>query len=102
LPELISQAPDMPRLLREWLSQQVSGQHHLHMKSDALQQLADRADKAERRTVFAMFALGSGAFATFAQIQQWGDVLWRNWHSASIAATLIAAAFAFMAWPRKA
>jgi ubiquinone biosynthesis protein len=101
LPELISQAPEMPRLLRNWLAQQVEGDQRLHIESDALKQMAKRADQAERRTVFAMFALGSGAFATLAQIQQWGGALWQNWHSISMAATAVALMLAALAWPRK-
>jgi ubiquinone biosynthesis protein len=36
MPEIISHAPDMPRLVRDWLAQQVEGQQHLTMHSNDL------------------------------------------------------------------
>ena len=33
LPEMITHAPDMPRLLHAWLTQQVEGKHELQMRS---------------------------------------------------------------------
>ena len=36
LPEMITQAPDMPRLLHAWLTQQVEGKQQLQMHSQQL------------------------------------------------------------------
>jgi len=50
MPEIISQAPDMPRLIRNWFAQQVNGEHSLKMHSDELAELS-------RLTVLAQFRL---------------------------------------------
>lgn len=50
MPEIISQAPDMPRLIRNWFAQQVNGEHSLKMHSDELAELS-------RITVLAQFRL---------------------------------------------
>ena len=50
MPEIISQAPDMPRLIRNWFAQQVSGEHSLKMRSDEIAELS-------RLTVLAQFRL---------------------------------------------
>ena len=57
LPELITRAPDMPRLLHDWLAQQVAGEHTLRMRSDDIAQLARIAREAQRQVVYAI--LGS-------------------------------------------
>jgi len=58
LPELITQAPDMPRLLHAWLTQQVEGRQHLHLHSQQLAELAESTRAFQRRTVGAI--VGSG------------------------------------------
>jgi ubiquinone biosynthesis protein len=58
LPELITRAPDMPRLLHDWLAQQVSGSHILQLRSEEIAQLARTAREAQRQVVYAI--LGSG------------------------------------------
>jgi ubiquinone biosynthesis protein len=58
LPELITRAPDMPRLLHDWLAQQVSGSHILQLRSEEIAQLARTAREAQRQEVYAI--LGSG------------------------------------------
>jgi len=50
MPEIVSQAPDMPRLIRNWFAQQVSGEHSLKMRSDEIAELS-------RLTVLAQFRL---------------------------------------------
>lgn len=50
MPEIISQAPDMPRLIRNWFAQQVSGEHSLKMRSDEIAELS-------RLTVLAQFRI---------------------------------------------
>jgi ubiquinone biosynthesis protein len=58
LPELITRAPDMPRLLHDWLAQQVEGRHAIQMRSDDIAQLVHTAREAQRQVVYAI--LGSG------------------------------------------
>ena len=40
LPEMVTHAPDMPRLLHAWLTQQVEGKQQMHMHSQQLAELA--------------------------------------------------------------
>ena len=51
MPELITHAPDMPRLIREWLVMQTSGAQQLQMRSVDLQALVAYLDseRHERR-----------------------------------------------------
>jgi len=58
LPELITHAPDMPRLLHAWLTQQVEGRHEVRMRSSELAQLAKAAKDGQRRTVAAILGTG--------------------------------------------
>jgi ubiquinone biosynthesis protein len=58
LPELITHAPDMPRLLHAWLTQQVEGRQQLQLHSQQLADLADATRVFQRRAVGAI--VGSG------------------------------------------
>ncbi|MBB5207517.1 ubiquinone biosynthesis regulatory protein kinase UbiB [Chiayiivirga flava] len=58
LPELVTRAPDMPRLMHAWLSQQVSGEHLLRMRSDDIAALVRIARDAEKRIVWALAGTG--------------------------------------------
>jgi len=58
LPELITHAPDMPRLLHTWLTQQVEGRHEVRMRSTELAELAKAARDGQRRTVAAILGTG--------------------------------------------
>ena len=58
LPELMSTAPDMPRLVHAWLTQQVDGEHAVNLRSQDLAALALAARETPRRLVRAV--LGSG------------------------------------------
>ena len=58
LPEMVTRAPEMPRLLHAWLQQQVEGKHELSMRSRDLADLARIAHAAQKRVVAAV--LGSG------------------------------------------
>jgi ubiquinone biosynthesis protein len=101
LPELITRAPDMPRLLHDWLAQQVSGQHSLRMQSDDIAALARIAREAQRQVVYAI--LGSAlmiAGAVLFALEAGGPLFMRMPAAVWIA---IAGAFgAFLAaWPRR-
>ena len=58
LPEMVTHAPDMPRLLHAWLTQQVEGRHELALRSKDLNELAATMKGMQRRAVSAI--LGSG------------------------------------------
>ncbi len=58
LPELITRAPDMPRLLHAWLKQQVDGKQELQMRSTDLAELARLTREGQRKTVFAILGAG--------------------------------------------
>ena len=57
-PELITRAPEMPRLLHAWLEQQVEGRHQMQIRSQELAELARTLQTLQRRSVAAI--LGSG------------------------------------------
>lgn len=57
-PELITRAPEMPRLLHAWLQQQVQGKHTLAMHSEDIRALNQTLHNLQRRTVFAILGVG--------------------------------------------
>ena len=58
VPELMTRAPEMPRLLHAWLQQQVEGRHEMGIRSQDLAELARTLQTMQRRSVAAI--LGSG------------------------------------------
>ncbi|HEX5756588.1 MAG TPA: ubiquinone biosynthesis regulatory protein kinase UbiB [Arenimonas sp.] len=58
LPELITRAPDMPRLLHDWLAMQVAGGQTLNMRSEDLATLARISRDGQRQTVYAILGVG--------------------------------------------
>ena len=58
LPELATRAPEMPRLVHAWLSQQVEGRHQLGMHSEQLAELAEVVRASQRRIVAAILGVG--------------------------------------------
>jgi ubiquinone biosynthesis protein len=58
LPELVTHAPDMPRLMRDFLAQQVGGTHSLHMRSVELAELARISRDGQRQTIYAILGTG--------------------------------------------
>lgn len=58
LPEMVTRAPEMPRLLHAWLGQQVRGQHALNMRSADIRQLTDTIRGMQRRIVAAILGIG--------------------------------------------
>jgi len=58
LPELVTRAPDMPRLLHAWLTQQVEGRQQLHMHSSELAEIASAMRVLQRRAVGAIVGAG--------------------------------------------
>ncbi len=101
LPELVTRAPEMPRLLHAWLSQQVDGRHELRMRSDDLAQLTRSVREAQKRTVAAI--LGTGLLivaAVLYGLEAGGPSLWSVPASAWIAG--LGGLWALLAaWPRR-
>ncbi|TDK19556.1 ubiquinone biosynthesis regulatory protein kinase UbiB [Luteimonas aestuarii] len=58
LPELVTHAPEMPRLVHAWLQQQVEGQHLLRMQSDDVVRIARTLEGMQRRIVAAILGVG--------------------------------------------
>jgi ubiquinone biosynthesis protein len=58
LPEIMTHAPDMPRLVHAWLTQQVQGKHELAMRSKDLAELAQIMKGMQRRMVAAVLGVG--------------------------------------------
>ncbi len=58
LPELVTHAPEMPRLLHAWLTQQVQGKHELALRSKDLAELSHTMKGMQRRTVSAILGTG--------------------------------------------
>ncbi len=101
LPELVTHAPEMPRLLHAWLTQQVEGRHELRMRSEDLAELARTVSAAQRRTVGAV--LGTGLLIVAAVLygmETGGPALWTV--PAASWVTGMAGVWALLvAWPRR-
>ncbi|MGI8560959.1 MAG: ubiquinone biosynthesis regulatory protein kinase UbiB [Luteimonas sp.] len=101
LPELVTHAPEMPRLLHAWLTQQVEGRHELRMRSKDLAELARVVRDGQRRMVSAI--LGTGLLvvgAVLYGLEAGGPTLWTVPASAWIAG--LGGLWALLAaWPRR-
>jgi len=58
LPEMVTHAPEMPRLLHAWLQQQVEGRHLLSMRSQDLRDVAQTLNALQKRMVAAILGVG--------------------------------------------
>lgn len=96
LPELITQAPDMPRLVRDWLAQQIDGKHTLHMQSNELAELAKISRAGQRQTIYAILGTGLLIVAALLFSLDAGRATVTVW----IAGAGALVAF-FAAWPRR-
>ena len=102
LPELITRAPDMPRLLHDWLAQQVNGQHSLQMRSDDIAQLARIAREAQRQVVYAILGSGLLIVAAVLYALEAGGPRFFGVSAAVWIAGLGALGAFLAAWPRRA
>lgn len=57
-PELITRAPEVPRLLHAWLQQQVEGRHELGMRSVDVREIAAEIRSLQKRMVGAVLGVG--------------------------------------------
>ncbi|MFN3310214.1 MAG: ubiquinone biosynthesis regulatory protein kinase UbiB [Thermomonas sp.] len=58
VPELVTRAPEMPRLLHAWLQQQVEGRHELAMRSADVRAIAHVLAQMQRRIVASVLGVG--------------------------------------------
>ena len=58
LPEMVTRAPEVPRLLHACLQQQVEGKHELSMRSSDLAELSKTINAMQRRIVSAILGTG--------------------------------------------
>jgi ubiquinone biosynthesis protein len=58
MPELITAAPDMPRLIRDWLLHQTDGRHRIEMVSADLRALVAVSREGQRKTSYAILGTG--------------------------------------------
>jgi ubiquinone biosynthesis protein len=58
LPEMVTRAPEVPRLLHAWLQQQVEGRHTLAMRSQDLREVAHTLQALQKRMVAAILGVG--------------------------------------------
>jgi len=101
LPELITHAPDMPRLLHSWLTQQVQGQHTMQMRSHDIEALVRAARDGQRKAVYAI--VGAALLVVAAVLFAFpvaGPTLFGFALPAWIAGAGALAAFS-AAWPRR-
>ncbi len=100
MPELITAAPDMPRLIRDWLQQQTDGSHRINMASADLRLLAEVSRDSQRKTTYAI--LGTGlmiAAAVMFGLEAGGPRIFNIAAAVWIAGVGALGAF-YAAWPR--
>lgn len=98
LPEILVQAPDMPRLVHTWLKQQVEGKHELAMRSKDLVELNLTLQRLQRRVVTAIAGAGLlGAAAVLHAFGVGGPVLFHvplwTWLSGGLGAIALLSAW---------
>ncbi|MDH5835019.1 ubiquinone biosynthesis regulatory protein kinase UbiB [Luteimonas kalidii] len=58
MPEMVTRAPEVPRLLHAWLQQQVEGRHELRMRSRDIVEITQTLKTMQRRIVAAILGVG--------------------------------------------
>ena len=81
LPELVRQAPELPRLVHGYLERAARGEQALVMRSDDLHRLAETTARSQRRVVWAVLGAGLVVGASVllgldAPGPHWGQVPW--------------------------
>jgi len=101
LPELITRAPEMPRLIYQLLEQQAQGKQQIQMRSVDLEALARISASGQRASVYAI--LGAGLMVTAAVLLGFdaGGPHYFGLPLAAGVAALGALACFVAAWPRK-
>ncbi|MBB1088857.1 ubiquinone biosynthesis regulatory protein kinase UbiB [Lysobacter sp. SG-8] len=101
LPELVTRAPEMPRLLHAWLQQQVDGEHTLRMQSRDLTELTRAVKDLQRRTVAALLGTGLLIVAAVMYALEAGGPSWLSVPASSWIAGLGGVWALLAAWPRR-
>ncbi len=102
LPEMVTHAPDMPRLLHAWLTQQVEGKQTLQMHSQQLAELARATYAFQRRAVRAILGTGLLIAAAVLYALEAGGPRVLGVAAAVWIAALGGAWALLAAWPRRA
>jgi len=94
----MTHAPDMPRLVHAWLTQQVEGRHELAMRSRDLVTLDASLQRLQKRAVGAITGVGLLAIATLMYVLQppgwyWGDLPVLSLGAAAVGAFALARAW---------
>jgi ubiquinone biosynthesis protein len=76
VPSWVQNAPEMPRLLFEWLRQSTSGQHQMRMRSDDLKELVRTTQRAHQQSVLAILGAGLLVVATLLWLWQPDPARW--------------------------
>ncbi|QDH68823.1 ubiquinone biosynthesis regulatory protein kinase UbiB [Marilutibacter alkalisoli] len=101
LPELVTRAPEMPRLLHAWLRQQVEGEHTLNMQSRDLAALTRAVKDLQRRTVAALLGTGLLIVAAVLYALEAGGPSWLSIPASSWIAAAGGVWALLAAWPRR-
>jgi ubiquinone biosynthesis protein len=101
LPEIITRAPEFPRLIHGFLSQQVEGKHRIRIDSTDIAELARISAINQRAAVYAI--LGAGLMITAAVLFGFdaGGPAWGGVRAATWIAGMGALACFVAAWPRR-
>jgi len=101
LPGLMQNAPEIPRLLHEYLKQTVAGEHQLRMRSPDIEKLIAATRQGQRQTVLAILGSGLSIVAGLLYaLDAGGPKVFDVPAPAGIAA--LAALWAFLAaWPKR-
>lgn len=102
MPEIISQTPDMPGLIRNWFDQQVSGEHSLRMHSEELAELARQAKQGHYRVACLILAVGFLICAVLFYLFDTHSPIYFNLNAKTWAAIVISAFALLAAWFKKA
>ena len=101
LPELMTHAPEMPRLLHAWLQQQVDGRHELRMRSDDIAAITHTLQGMQRRIVAAILGVGLLLVAAVMYSLEAGGPRLFDIPAASWIAGIGGLWALFAAWPRR-
>ena len=101
LPEMVTRAPDMPRLLHAWLQQQVEGRHELAMRSRDVREVAQQLAGMQRRIVSAILGVGLLVIAAVLYALEAGGPHWLGAPVSTWIAGLGGLWALLAAWPRR-